>query len=100
MLIDGVRPVIRIRLWRALALGSCLAAALHPIVPRAQTPTGCAVTGTIRGARQPLPGVVVTLQFDVPASSLKPGLYTCQINVIDDSAGSFMFPRLQLYVRR
>jgi hypothetical protein len=39
-------------------------------------------------------------QFDVPASSLRPGLYTCQINVIDDSAGSFMFPRMQLYVRR
>ena len=28
-------------------------------------------------------------QFDVPASSLPPGLYTCQINVIDDSAGLF-----------
>jgi VWFA-related protein len=39
-------------------------------------------------------------QFEVPASSLPPGLYTCQINVIDDSAGSFTFPRLQLYVRR
>ena len=39
-------------------------------------------------------------QFDVPTSSLPPGLYTCQINVIDDSAGSFMFPRLQMYVRR
>jgi VWFA-related protein len=39
-------------------------------------------------------------QFDVPASSLAPGLYTCQINVIDDSAGTFLFPRLQLYVRR
>jgi len=38
-------------------------------------------------------------QFDVPASSLKPGLYTCQINVIDDAAGTFSFPRLQLYVR-
>jgi len=38
-------------------------------------------------------------QFDVPASSLKPGLYTCQINVVDDTAGSFAFPRLQLYVR-
>jgi hypothetical protein len=38
-------------------------------------------------------------QFDVPASSLKPGLYTCQINVIDDAAGTFAFPRLQLYVR-
>jgi VWFA-related protein len=39
-------------------------------------------------------------QFDVPASSLRPGLYTCQVNVVDDAAGSFTFPRLQLYVRR
>jgi VWFA-related protein len=39
-------------------------------------------------------------QFDVPASSLTPGLYTCQINVVDDAAGSFTFPRLQLLVRR
>ena len=38
-------------------------------------------------------------QFDVPASSLRPGLYTCQINVVDDSAGTFAFPRLQLYIR-
>jgi len=39
-------------------------------------------------------------QFDVPASSLKPGLYTCQVNLVDDTAGTFTFPRLQLYVRR
>ena len=39
-------------------------------------------------------------QFDVPASSLQPGLYTCQINVVDDTSGNFSFPRLQLYVRR
>jgi VWFA-related protein len=39
-------------------------------------------------------------QFDVPASSLPPGLYTCQINIVDDSAGSFVFPRFQLFVRR
>jgi VWFA-related protein len=39
-------------------------------------------------------------QFDVPAASLRPGLYTCQVNVVDDAAGSFTFPRLQLYVRR
>lgn len=39
-------------------------------------------------------------QFDVPASSLRPGLYTCQVNVVDDAAGTFSFPRLQLYVRR
>jgi VWFA-related protein len=39
-------------------------------------------------------------QFDVPAASLPPGLYTCQVNVIDDVAGTFAFPRLPLYVRR
>lgn len=39
-------------------------------------------------------------QFDVPATSLPPGLYTCQINVIDDAAGTFTFPRMQLYVKR
>jgi VWFA-related protein len=39
-------------------------------------------------------------QFDVPASALKPGLYTCQINVIDDTGSAFAFPRTQLYVRR
>ena len=39
-------------------------------------------------------------QFDVPVSDLRPGLYTCQINVVDDSAGTFTFPRLRLYIRR
>jgi len=39
-------------------------------------------------------------QFDVPAASLPPGLYTCQVNVIDDVAGTFTFPRMQLYVRK
>ena len=39
-------------------------------------------------------------QFDVPAASLTPGIYTCQVNVIDDVAGTFAFPRLHLLVRR
>ena len=39
-------------------------------------------------------------QFDVRAASLQPGLYTCQVNVIDDVAGTFTFPRVQLLVRR
>jgi VWFA-related protein len=38
-------------------------------------------------------------QFDVPLSQLKPGLYTCQINVIDDAGGTFSFPRLPILVR-
>jgi VWFA-related protein len=38
-------------------------------------------------------------QLDVPLTQLKPGLYTCQVNVIDDAAGRFLFPRLALLVR-
>ena len=39
-------------------------------------------------------------QFSVPASALKPGVYTCQITVVDDVAGTFAFPRLPLMVRQ
>ena len=38
-------------------------------------------------------------QFQVPLANLKPGLYLCQVNVIDDAGGSFAFPRLMMYVR-
>jgi len=38
-------------------------------------------------------------QLDLPLSSLKPGFYTCQVNVIDDAAGVFLFPRLALLIR-
>jgi hypothetical protein len=38
-------------------------------------------------------------QFDVPLNQLKPGLYTCQVNVIDDAGGNFSFPRLPILVR-
>ena len=38
-------------------------------------------------------------QFDVPLAQLKPGLYTCQVNVIDDAGGAFSFPRLTILVR-
>jgi VWFA-related protein len=38
-------------------------------------------------------------QFEVPAASFRPGLYTCQVNIIDEVAGAFTFPRLDLYVR-
>jgi hypothetical protein len=36
----------------------------------------------------------------VPPGTLQPGYYVCQVNVIDDVAGTFAFPRLALYVRR
>ncbi|HTV66287.1 MAG TPA: VWA domain-containing protein [Bryocella sp.] len=38
-------------------------------------------------------------QLEVPLSALKPGFYTCQVNVIDDAAGHFVFPRLALLIR-
>lgn len=38
-------------------------------------------------------------QLDVPLTSLKPGFYTCQVNVIDDAGGHFLFPRLALLIR-
>jgi len=38
-------------------------------------------------------------QFEIPAGAFEPGLYTCQINVFDEVAGQFAFPRLTFYVR-
>jgi len=41
----------------------------------------------------------VIFQIDLPLQALKPGLYLCQVNVIDDVAGSFSFPRFPLLLR-
>jgi VWFA-related protein len=38
-------------------------------------------------------------QFDLPLAQIKPGFYTCQVNVIDDAGGTFSFPRLPILVR-
>lgn len=38
-------------------------------------------------------------QFEVPAESFTPGLYTCQINIVDAAAGRFAFPRTMIYVK-
>ena len=38
-------------------------------------------------------------QLEVPAAGLQPGLYTCQVTVIDDAGGTFAFPRLTLWVK-
>ena len=38
-------------------------------------------------------------QFEVPAGSFKPGLYTCQVNIVDEVSSKFAFPRLEMYVR-
>ncbi len=41
----------------------------------------------------------VIFQMDLPLQLLRPGLYLCQVNVIDDVAGSFSFPRFPLLIR-
>ena len=59
----------------------------------------------LRDARRRAPAVdaadrhAAVFQFEVPAESFKPGLYTCQVSMIDAVAGRFAFPRLQMYVR-
>jgi hypothetical protein len=41
----------------------------------------------------------VAVELDLPLTGLKPGSYVCQLNVIDDAAGSFAFPRFAVLVR-
>ncbi|MEO8483237.1 MAG: hypothetical protein ABI634_13575, partial [Acidobacteriota bacterium] len=41
----------------------------------------------------------VVFQFQLAGAELKPGLYTCQVNVVDDVAGTFAFPRIAVYVK-
>jgi hypothetical protein len=41
----------------------------------------------------------VAVELDVPLAGLKPGSYVCQLNVVDDAAGSFAFPRFAVLVR-
>ena len=41
----------------------------------------------------------VVFQIDFPLQNMKPGHYFCQVNVIDDFAGTFSFPRFSLLIR-
>ncbi|HTZ58734.1 MAG TPA: VWA domain-containing protein [Acidobacteriaceae bacterium] len=41
----------------------------------------------------------VAFAFDIPLDQLHAGLYICQVNVIDDTGGSFSFPRQALLIR-
>jgi len=38
-------------------------------------------------------------RLEVPGQAFKPGVYTCQVNIIDAAAGKFVFPRLAMLVR-
>jgi VWFA-related protein len=41
----------------------------------------------------------VVFEMEIPLDSLKPGFYTCQINVIDDVSGNYAFPRWPILIR-
>lgn len=41
----------------------------------------------------------VTIGFDVPLDNVKPGSYIGQVNVVDDAAGNFAFPRFAVLIR-
>jgi VWFA-related protein len=41
----------------------------------------------------------VIFQIDLPLQALKPGFYVCQVNVLDDVAGNFAFPRSPILVK-
>ncbi|HEY2544620.1 MAG TPA: hypothetical protein VGI46_00995, partial [Candidatus Acidoferrum sp.] len=41
----------------------------------------------------------VVFQIDLPLQALKAGLYVCQVNVIDDVAGNFAFPRWPILIK-
>jgi hypothetical protein len=57
-------------------------------------------TPMVRATEINVPGRdAVAFEFDVPLADLKTGLYTCQVNVIDDAGGSFTFPRTALLIR-
>jgi VWFA-related protein len=40
------------------------------------------------------------VKLGVPASALEPGLYTCQLTIVDDIGGTFAFPRIAMYLRK
>jgi VWFA-related protein len=41
----------------------------------------------------------VEFQLDLPLQALKPGFYTCQVNIIDDVAGNYAFPRWAMLIK-
>jgi VWFA-related protein len=41
----------------------------------------------------------VEFQLDLPLQTLKPGFYTCQVNIIDDVAGNYAFPRWAMLIK-
>ncbi|MCU1286248.1 MAG: VWFA-related protein [Acidobacteriales bacterium] len=38
-------------------------------------------------------------QIDVPLQKLRPGYYMCQLNIVDDTSGTFIFPRFPILIK-
>jgi hypothetical protein len=58
-----------------------------------ETPVVIRSTGDVADRKAAL------FQFEVAAGRFEPGLYTCQVNIVDEVAGQFAFPRLDFFVR-
>jgi VWFA-related protein len=41
----------------------------------------------------------IVFQLDLPLQTLKPGFYTCQVNIIDDVSGNYAFPRWAMLIK-
>ena len=41
----------------------------------------------------------VVFQLDLPLQTLKPGFYTCHVNIIDDVSGNYAFPRWAMLIK-
>jgi VWFA-related protein len=41
----------------------------------------------------------IVFQLDLPLRDLKPGFYTCQVNIIDDVSGNYAFPRWAMLIK-
>jgi len=64
------------------------------------SPTSLLALGVVERAALDAPDRKAALfRLEVPADAFKPGLYTCQVNVIDAAAGKFVFPRLAMLIR-
>jgi VWFA-related protein len=57
-------------------------------------------TPVVRATETNMPGLNgIAFHLNVPLGSLAPGTYICQVNVIDDTRGSFTFPRTAIVIR-
>lgn len=57
-------------------------------------------TPTVQGTEINVPARdAIAFEFDIPLTDMKPGSYTCQVNVVDDTGGTFSFPRIAVLIR-